>query len=167
MKKNIFTCALIILLLGNSCSFANPVKDMAKKIKQMGVTSYELKWMVQDEEQVFIVIYEGAKEKISNKIKDAMNYLVPSGGSQFISIGLASYGILTLKDEKDFTIDIGISPLGFSAYNGSTLACYFYSKKLSNIINDMVNKSEYKNRLIMEDDLFEILSKKKEVKLIE
>ncbi len=147
--------------------FGNPteslIKQMIKRIKQMDIIWYELKWNMQKEKgQEFVTIFEGKEQAICKSVKDAMDNITCSVGNKFVNVHIAASGTLTLIDKDGLKEVIDITEIGFFPGGRRTCDAAFYSSELSNIIKDMIDKSEYKDCLLVTNDLFEKLSKAEE-----
>jgi len=151
-----------MLLFTTSCSFANPVKNMAKKIKLMNIASYEIKWLMRIDEPYthseYKLIYESGNKGDIKLIKNSMDNIHPNGGSAFTSIRQKAQGILLLKDKSSNSIQIDISDIGFFVGSNRAENALFYSNELSKIIEEIILKFEHKDKLLLTDTFFKRLS---------
>jgi len=138
------------------------VKQMVRKLKQIEIIGYELRFNIRHKkEEKLITILKGKEQSLLSHIKDSLDDFVLSGGSKYEEIDIAASGFLTILGQNGFKQTIDITEIGFFPSGTRRYGNLFYSRKLANIIKKMINISGYKDRVLITNDFFERLSGKK------
>lgn len=138
----------------------NPVQQMINGVRQMGITAYELYWWEHKVDETNIIyVYEGKDTGTIESIKQAIYNLTPHGGSGFVTVPYETFGDLILRHSDGSGWTISITEAGFFADGISMKEEVFYSPELSSIIKDIIEKTEYKDRIIMTGHMLETLSR--------
>ena len=139
--------------------FATSTQKMVKRVKQMDISSFELEWTIpQKGEEVYISIYEGSDLAIIEAIKQAMDSVVPHSKRSFTYIWVKALGMLKLKADDGSEEKIDIAHCCFFVGGDRVESAAFYSPELSGIVKDIIDNSPHKNRLVMTEDLYNILA---------